>query len=113
MTDAIARFQGLLEAGQDSAMLRLALANALLGAQRPEEAITHLRAAVAQDAEYSAAWKLLIKTVLGQGEYQEVLQLCESGLAVARAKKDMQAVKEMEVYAKRAQRQLDAGAGRD
>jgi predicted Zn-dependent protease len=101
----IARFEAMLESGQDSAMLRLALANALVGDGRMEDAILHLERALELDAGYSAAWKLLAKNLLAVGERERVLEVCAKGIQVASDKGDLQAVKEMEVYAKRARRQ--------
>lgn len=105
MSEMIARFEAMLESGQDSAMLRLALANALVGDGRMEDAIGHLEQALELDASYSAAWKLLAKSLLAIDEPQRVLEVCAKGIQVASNKGDLQAVKEMEVYAKRARKQ--------
>lgn len=111
MADMIGRFQAMLESGQDSAMLRLSLANALVAAGRSAEAIPHLERALDQDPDYSAAWKLLGKTLLAAGETRRALETCERGIVVARDKGDLQAAKEMEVFARRARRELDPPAG--
>lgn len=111
MADMIGRFQAMLESGQDSAMLRLSLANALVAAGRTNEAILHLERALGQDPDYSAAWKLLGKVLLAAGEVRRALETCERGVIVARAKGDLQAAKEMEVFARRARRQLDLPDG--
>ncbi|HSM29024.1 MAG TPA: tetratricopeptide repeat protein [Thioalkalivibrio sp.] len=107
MSEMIARFEAMLESGQDSAMLRLALANALVGDGRMAEAIQHLEQALELDAGYSAAWKLLAKTLLAVGQPERVLEVCAKGVEVAAKKGDLQAAREMEVYAKRARRQRD------
>jgi predicted Zn-dependent protease len=107
MSEMIARFEALLESGQDSAMLRLALANALVGDGRTADAIPHLEHALELDAGYSAAWKLLAKSLLAAGQPERVLDVCARGIQVATSKGDLQAAREMEVYAKRARRQRD------
>jgi predicted Zn-dependent protease len=107
MSEMIARFEAMLESGQDSAMLRLALANALVGGGRMAEAIQHLERALELDAGYSAAWKLLAKTLLAVDQPERVLEVCATGGEVAANKGDLQAAREMEVYAKRARRQRD------
>lgn len=107
MADMIARFEAMLEGGQDSPMLRLSLGNALVAAGRSGEAVTHLEQAVAQDPTYSAAWKLLSRQLLAIGEPARALQACERGIAVARERGDLQAAKEMEVFARRARKQME------
>lgn len=107
MADRIQSFKTMLESGQDSPMLRLSLANALIEDGQIEAAIAHLEHAVAQDPQYSAAWKLLGKQLLAIGAPGRALEVCEQGIAVARAKGDLQAAKEMEVFARRARKQLE------
>ena len=53
------RFEALLAAGKDSALLRFSLGMQYLKAGESVRAAEHLRAAVAHDPGYSAAWKLL------------------------------------------------------
>ena len=108
MADMIARFEAMLESGQDSPMLRLSLGSALVAAARIDDAIPHLEQAVARDPSYSAAWKLLGKSLLAVGAPGRALQACERGMSVAREKGDLQAARELAVYAKRARKQLDA-----
>lgn len=111
MADMISRFESMLEAGQDSPMLRLSLANALVAAGRATDAIPHLERALELDSGYSAAWKLLGKTLLDTGEPARALDTCERGIAVAREKGDIQAAKEMEVFARRARKRIEPPAG--
>ncbi|AGA32129.1 TPR repeat protein [Thioalkalivibrio nitratireducens DSM 14787] len=108
MADMISRFQTLLESGQDSPMLRLSLGNALIAAGRHAEAVGHLERALDQDPGYSAAWKRLGWTLLETGAAARALEVCERGIEVARGRGDLQAAKEMEVFARRARKQLDA-----
>lgn len=111
MSDMIERFQNMLDGGQDSAMLRFSLGNALATDGQKEAAIPHLERALELDGGYSAAWKLLAKTLVDLERPQAALSTCERGIAIATEKGDLQAAKEMEVYAKRARKQMDAGGG--
>jgi predicted Zn-dependent protease len=106
----ISRFEAMLESGRDSPMLRLSLANAMVAAGRSRDAIPHLERALEQDPSYSAAWKLLGRTLLDAGEPVRALDACERGIAVARKKGDIQAAKEMEVFARRARKQIEPPA---
>lgn len=107
------RFEKLLAAGQDNALLRFALAGALTGDGRWLEAIAHLEEALRQDPAYSAAWKLLSRALLEAGQPERVLEVCAQGILVARQRGDLQAVKEMEVFSRRAQKQRAAALKAD
>jgi len=102
-------FEKLLAQGKDNAMLRYSLGNEYLKAGRYAEAATHLRAALAFDARYSAAWKLLGKALAAAGELREALDTYRQGIAAAEAKGDIQAAKEMTVFARRIDKQLSGG----
>ena len=91
----------MLARGQDGALLRFSLANALVQAGRDGEAVEHLRQAVAQDPGYSAAWKLLGKCLVATGDSNAAGDAYRQGIVVAEAKGDMQAAKEMKVFLKR------------
>lgn len=101
-------FERMLAQGKDNALLRLSLGNACHKAGRLADAILHLRAALAFDAHYSAAWKALGRCLAESGALAEALQTYRQGIAVAQAKGDLQAVKEMQVFARRLERQLAA-----
>jgi Tfp pilus assembly protein PilF len=96
----------LLAAGKDSALLRVGLANAYLSRRDAERAVVHLHAAIAQDADYSAAWKLLGRALIDVGRPREALDAYRSGIEVARRRGDKQAMKEMEVFARRIEKAL-------
>ena len=102
----IENLEGMLARGQDSALLRFTLGGEYLKADQPEPAITHLRAAVAQDAGYSAAWKLYGKALAAAGRHGEANAVFDQGMQVAEARGDIQAAKEMAVFRKRAQKAL-------
>ena len=89
---------------RDGALLRYSLGVALLEAGDAAEAIVQLRAALEFDADYSAAWKLLGKACLQSGDAQAAADAWQRGLAVAEARGDVQAAKEMRVFVKRLER---------
>jgi predicted Zn-dependent protease len=98
---AIKRFEDLLAMGRDNALLRFTLGNEYLKAGDAERAIVHLRRALELDLGYSAAWKLLGKSLAAAGHVDEALAAYAEGIAIAQAKGDKQAVKEMQVFARR------------
>lgn len=102
-------FEKMLAQGRDSALLRYSLGNEYLKADNPCNAITHLREAVRQDPKHSASWKLLGRALAETGELEEALATYRQGIEIAEAKGDIQAVKEMNVFAKRIQKQLAGG----
>ena len=68
--------------------------------------MVHLREAVARDPRYSAAWKLLGRALADTGDAPAALAAYREGIAVAQARGDKQAAKEMTVFAKRLEKQL-------
>ncbi len=108
---ALETFEKMLAQGKDSAMLRFSLGNECHKAGRLEDSITHLKAALDQDPRYSAAWKLLGKFLAEAGQAQEALETYRQGMAIAQEKGDIQAVKEMQVFAKRLEKQLNPPEG--
>jgi predicted Zn-dependent protease len=103
------RLEKLLAAGKDSALLRFGLGNAYLGAGDPLGAAEHLRRALAFDPGYSAAWKLLGKALAAAGLESDALAAYRDGIAAAERKGDKQALKEMQVFARRLAKQLGQG----
>jgi predicted Zn-dependent protease len=91
---------------RDGALLRFSLGTEYLKAGDPASAAAHLREAVARDPQYSAAWKLLGKALAAKGAAEEALEAYERGIAVAGARGDKQAAKEMTVFARRLRRAL-------
>jgi predicted Zn-dependent protease len=100
-SSALETFERMLAAGKDGALLRFGLGNEYLKAGDAERAAEHLRRAVALDPGYSAAWKLLGKALLAAGRSDEALQAWRDGTAAAERKGDKQAMKEMQVFARR------------
>ena len=100
----IQNLEDMLARGQDTAVLRYSLGNAYLGSSDAEHAIAHLRAAVALDPRYSAAWKLLGKALAQSGDAAGAREAYSQGISVAESKGDIQAAKEMRVFLKRLDR---------
>ena len=98
---ALANFEKMLAAGRDGALLRFALGNEHLKAGDAQRALEHLARAVALDPNYTAAWKLYGKALAASGREDEARAAYRDGIAVARARGDKQAEKEMQVFAKR------------
>lgn len=97
----VERFEALLAAGKDSALLRFSLGTQYLNAQDPVRAAQHLRSAVAQDPHYSAAWKLLGRALAASGDTEGAKSAYRSGIAAAEERGDKQAAREMGVFLKR------------
>lgn len=97
----IENFENMLAQGKDNPLLRFSLGNEYLKAKNIEAAAMHLRAAVALDSNYSAAWKLLGKALAETGDVVGAREAYENGIAAANAKGDKQAAKEMGVFLKR------------
>lgn len=104
---AIDRLEKLLREGRDSAMLRYGLGDAYLKAKDAHTAADHLRHAVDQDPDYSAAWKLLGKALAEAGSASEAADAYRKGIHVAEEKGDVQAAKEMRVFLKRLEKQIE------
>ena len=99
-------FETMLAAGKDNVLLRYSLGNEYFKLGRFDRARAHLEAALAFDPNYSAAWKLLGKTLADAGVLPEALATYQRGIAAAEAKGDLQAAKEMRVFARRIEKQL-------
>lgn len=104
----IERFEALLAAGKDGALLRFGLGSAYLSAGDSQRAVAHLREALALDPGYSAAWKILGKA-LEDSDREAAGEAYRRGIAAAQSKGDKQAAREMQVFLKRIER--DGGAG--
>ena len=107
--NAVERFEALLASGKDSALLRFGLGTQYLNSGDADRAAAHLRAAVAQDPQYSAAWKLLGKALAAAGDAAGAREAYRSGIAAADARGDKQAAKEMAVFLRRLDKAGPAG----
>lgn len=98
------QLEKLLDAGEDNALLRFSLGEILFKEGAHAQAAEHLAEAVAHDPDYSAAWKLYGKALVEKGDLLAGIDVLEHGITVAEARGDNQAVREMQVFAKRARK---------
>jgi predicted Zn-dependent protease len=97
----VANLEKLLGGPRDGPLLRYSLGNEHLKAGNAAAAVPHLREAVARDPQYSAAWKLLGRALTDVGDAAGALAAYREGIAVAQARGDKQAAREMTVFARR------------
>jgi Tfp pilus assembly protein PilF len=97
----IPQLEKLLGTARDGALLRYSLGLEYAKTGDTDKAVQYLRDAVERDPLYSAAWKVLGKTLAESGKTDEALIAYEKGIAAAQQKGDRQAEKEMTVFAKR------------
>ncbi len=108
MNPRIESLEKLLNGPRDGALLRFSLGNEYLKAGEPAKAGICYQEAVDRDSQYSAAWKALGKALAEAGDNAGALLAYERGMAVAETKGDIQAAKEMAVFAKRLQKSAAA-----
>ena len=106
--DQISQFEAMLARGQDSEMLRYTLGNAYFKEKQFDKAVEHLREAVRLKPDYSVAWRLLGRSLTDSDQLQEAVDAFDEGLLIAQKNGDMQALKEIQVFRKRALKQIDA-----
>ena len=107
-TAIIANLEKMLGGARDSALLRYSLGNEWLKNGNPAKAAECFRDALVNDPNYSAAWKLLGIALAESSEIQAALTAYEQGIRVAEERGDIQAAKEMTVFARRLRKQSDA-----
>ncbi len=108
MNPRIESLEKMIGGPRDGALLRFSLGNEYLKAAAPADAARHFRAAVEFDPNYSAAWKVLGKALAEAGDTSAARTAYEQGIAVAEAKGDIQAAKEMKVFSKRLQKLIES-----
>lgn len=91
----------LLDGPRDGAMLRFGIGNEYAHQQDWAQAAAYARQAVERQHDFSAAWKLLGKALLNAGDAPAALAAYREGIAIAEGKGDIQAAKEMKVFARR------------
>jgi predicted Zn-dependent protease len=105
---AIERLEKLLGSPRDGALLRFSLGMEYAKAENAGKAVEYLREAVVRDPGYSAAWRALGKAFEAAGRRDEALAAYRDGIAAAQKKGDKQAEKEMTVFARRIEKQVQA-----
>ncbi|MBS0556541.1 MAG: tetratricopeptide repeat protein [Proteobacteria bacterium] len=101
MSNRVASLRALCGGPRDGALLRVGLASALLADGQGANAIAELRRALEFDPDYSAAWKLLGKSLVDSGDANAAIDAYRSGITAAMRRGDKQAEKEMTVFLKR------------
>lgn len=101
MNPRIESLEKLRDGPRDGALLRFSLGNEYMKIGQPALAANAFREAVDRDPQYSAAWKALGKALAESGQADAALTAYERGIAVAEARGDLQAAKEMTVFARR------------
>ena len=107
--DPVERFEALLAAGKESAMLRLALGTEHLKREDAEASIPHLERAVELDPSYSAAWQHLGRAFELAGRNEDAARAWRRGIEAADGRGDVQAAKVMRVWLRRLERRAAAG----
>lgn len=107
MKPMIATLEKLLDGPRDGAMLRFSLGNAWL-TEDVVKAITFFRESLEFDPNYSAAWKGLGNALTQAGQLADALAAYRRGIEVAEGRGDLQAAKEMKVFARRVEKNLAA-----
>jgi Tfp pilus assembly protein PilF len=105
--DLIARLRAQLGGPRDGALLRFSLGTALLQNGDACGAAAAFREAVAFDGKYSAAWKMLGKSLADSGDTRAAADAYRHGLDVARTRGDKQVEKEIGVFLRRLQKSAD------
>ena len=90
---------------RDGALLRFSLANAWLQQKNLAAAVEELNHALRFDPLYSAAWKILGRTLTELGQNEAAATAFRSGITAAKTRGDKQAEKEMMVFLRRLERQ--------
>ncbi len=105
----IANLHKLIGTPRDGALLRFSLGSEYLKSGDAHSAQLQFAEAVARDPGYSAAWKLLGRALAETGQPQAALDAYRRGIAVAENKGDKQAAREMTVFARRIEKQIEFG----
>ena len=101
MTNLLERFEAQLAEGNDSALLRLSIAQQLSTAARFDEAIAHLQRALLLNPLYTAVWLALGQAFEKSGEAARAIGTYRSGIETAKKNGDKQAERQMGVYLNR------------
>lgn len=106
MTNVLSNLEKLLTTSKDNALLRYSLGLEYLKVKDSHAASVHLQKAVELNPQYSAAWKILGRALAESAQLAAAAEAYKQGIAVAEAKGDKQAAKEMTVFRSRILKQL-------
>lgn len=107
MNARIEKFTALLAQGQENALLRYSLGLEYLNLKEYSLAIENFSRAVALNPNYSAAWKGYGKALVGAQQWQQAMTVYTQGIEIAEKNRDLQSVKEMQVFLNRVKKQQD------
>ena len=100
----IDNLEKMLAEGRDDAMLRFGLGSAYFNDKRFSDAVPHLRACIAHDTGYTAAYKLLGKALIKIDDNEGAKKVFEAGLPIAIEKGDKQTEREINAFLKKLSR---------
>ena len=106
----VENLEGMLASGKDNALLRFTLGSEYFKAGDGTAAARHLQEAIKLDPGYSAAWKIYGKVLQSLGDSGAARQAFEAGIEAATQKGDIQAAKEMSVFLRRVQKEIDSSS---
>lgn len=106
----IANLEKMLGGPRDGSLLRYLIGSERLKAGDPARAVTCFREAIERDANFSAAWKQLGKALTENADIPAALDAYAQGIQIAGVNGDLQAAKEMTVFAKRLRKQQGENA---
>jgi predicted Zn-dependent protease len=101
MSNLLERFEAQLAGGNDSALLRLSIAQQLSTAGRFDDAIGHLQRALLLNPAYTAVWAALASAFEKHGDPERAIQTYKSGIETAKKNGDKQAERQMGVFLNR------------
>ncbi len=101
MANLLERFEAQLAEGNDSALLRLSIAQQLSTELRFDEAIGHLQRALLLNPLYTAVWQALGSALEKKGDAARAMATYKSGVETAKKNGDKQAERQMGVFLSR------------
>lgn len=99
--NTLERLRAMCKGPRDGVLLRMTLANELLAQGDAIAAVVELRRALEFNPDYSAAWKLLGKTLTDCDDTPSAMTAYRKGIDAAIKRGDKQAEKEMTVFLRR------------
>ena len=88
--------EAMLQEGQDNALLRFTMGSAFLKHQKYQQAIEQFKMAVEIKPDFSSAWLLYAKAMLGAGEIRAAREIIASGIKVANKTSDEKTAAELQ-----------------